>query len=152
MNGVLIAVGGAKGSRACVAACARLFAGRPPVVILLRVMPIGGPVAADALTDDAELAELRAMIEETPQMKALVAQAESSVVPSRAFLQEHGFGEVRTVIRIGRPTDEIIRAATEYEVDVIVIGNTHSSLDKFFLGDVARQVANMAPVPVLLAR
>ena len=56
MNGILVAVGGAKGSRACVAACARLFADRPPAVILLHVMQYGGPAAADGLSSDAELA------------------------------------------------------------------------------------------------
>ena len=83
MNGVLVAVGGAKGSRAC----ARLFADRPPNMIL-----------------------------------------------------------------IGRPAEEIVRAAAEYEVDLIVIGNTRGPIDKLILGDVAHRVASTAPVPVLLAR
>jgi len=58
MKRVLIAVGGAKGSQACVTACAHLFSGRPPpAVILLHVMQYGGPAAADDVTSDAELAE-----------------------------------------------------------------------------------------------
>lgn len=152
MNGVLLAVSGAKGSRACVAACARLFADRPPALILLHVMQYGGPAAADALSSDAELAELRQTIEGTPQMKALKAKAEAALATPRTFLSEHGFGDVRTVIKIGRPAEEIVRAAAEYGVDLIVIGNTRGPLDKLILGDVARQVASTASVPVLLAR
>ena len=67
MKCVLIAVGGAKGSVACVTACVRLFTGRPPpAVILLHVMQYGGPTAADGLAIDAELAELRETIEGSP--------------------------------------------------------------------------------------
>jgi len=153
MNGVLVAVGGAKGSRACVAACARLFADRPPpAVILLHVMQYGGPAAADGLTSDAELAELRATIEGTPQMEALKAKAEATFATPRTFLQEHGFGDVRTAIKIGRPAEEIVRAAAEYGVDLIVIGNTRGPIDKLILGDVAQRVASTTSVPVLLAR
>ncbi len=153
MNGVLVAVDGAKGGRACVAACARLFADRPPpAVILLHVMQVGGPTAADGLTSDAELAELRTTIEGTPQMEALKAKAEATFATPRTFLQEHGFGDVRTAIKFGRPAEEIVRAAAEYGVDLIVIGNTRGPIDKLILGDVAQRVAGTTSVPVLLAR
>ena len=153
MKCVLIAVGGAKGSLACVTACARLFADRPPpAVILLHAMQYGGPTAADGLAIDAELAELRETIEGSPQMEALKAKAEATLATPRTFLEEHGFRDLRTVIKIGRPAEEIVRAATEYAADLIVIGNTRGLIDKLMLGDVAQQVANAATVPVLLAR
>ena len=87
MNCVLVAVDGAKGSRACVAACARLFADRPPpAVILLHVMQYGGPTAVDGLTIDAELAELRETLEGSPQLEALKAKAEATLAtPARFF-------------------------------------------------------------------
>ena len=153
MNCVLVAVDGAKGSRACVAACARLFADRPPpAVILLHVMQYGGPTAVDGLTIDAELAELRETLEGSPQLEALKAKAEATLATPRTFLREHGFGDVRTAIKIGRPAEEILRGAAEYGADLIVIGNTRSLIDKLMLGDVAQQVASAATVPVLLAR
>jgi nucleotide-binding universal stress UspA family protein len=152
MKSVLIAVGGAKGTHACTAACAQLFADRSPAVILLHVMQYGGPSAADGLTSDAELDELRETIEGTPQMKALKAKAEATLATPSKFLKEHGFGDVRTVIKIGRPAEEIVRAATEFGADLIVIGNTRGPIDKLILGDVAHQVASTASVPVLLAR
>jgi nucleotide-binding universal stress UspA family protein len=153
MNCVLVAVDGAKGSRACVAACARLFADRPPpAVILLHVMQYGGPTAVDGLISDAELAELRETLEGSPQLEALKAKAEATLAAPRTLLEGHGFGDLRTVIKIGRPAEEIVRAATEYGADLIVIGNTRGPIDKLMLGDVAQKVASAATVPVLLTR
>lgn len=153
MNRVLIAVGGGKGSLACVTACARLFADRPlPAVILLTVMQYGGPAAADGVTSDAELAELREALEGSPQLEALTAKAEATLATPRTFLEEHGFRDLRTATRIGRPAEEILAAAAEHGADLIIIGNTRSLIDKLMLGNVTQQVANAATVPVLLAR
>lgn len=153
MNCVLVAVDGAKGSRACVAVCARLFADRQPTaVILVHVLQYGGPAAVDGLTSDAELSELRETIEGSPQLEALTAKAEAMIATHRTFLEEHGFRDLRTVIKTGRPADEIIRAAEEYKAELIIIGNTRRLLDKLMLGDVTRQVASAATVPVLLVR
>ncbi len=151
MNRLLVAVDGAKGSRACVEACVRLFAGRPPpTVILLHVLQYGGPTAVDDLSSDAELAELREALEGTPQLEAL--KAEAMLATPRALLQEYGFGDLRTVIKSGHPAEEILNGAVEYGAELIVIGNTRRLIDKLMLGDVAQQVANRAAVPVLLAR
>lgn len=153
MNRILIAVGGPKGSLACVTACARLFADRPPPsVILLSVIQYGGPAAADGVTNDAELAELRETLEGSPEMEARRAKAEAVFDTPRKFLEEHGFHDLRTVTRIGRPAEEILASAEEYGADLIVIGNTRSLLDKLMLGNITQQVAKAATVPVLLAR
>lgn len=153
MKCVLIAVGGAKGSLACVTACARLFADRPPpAVILVHVLQYGGPAATDGLTSDAELSELRETIKGSPQMEALKAKAETALATPRTFLKEHGFGDLRTLIKIGRPAEEIVHAATEYGADLIVMSNTRGLIDKLMLGDVTQKVASTATVPVLLVR
>ena len=153
MKCVLIAVGGAKVGLACATACAQLFADRPPpAVILLQVMQYGGPVAVDGLVSDAELAELHETIDGSPQMEALKAKAEATLAVPRRYLEEHGFSDLRAVIRIGRPADEILAGAAECAAELIVIGNTRSLIDKLMLGDVTRQVANAATVPVLLVR
>jgi nucleotide-binding universal stress UspA family protein len=153
VNNVLVAVDSSKGSRACVAVCARLFADRPPtIVILVHVVQYGGPAAVDGLTSDAELSELRETLEGTPQLEALTAKAEAIIATHRTFLEEHGFRDLRTVIKTGRTADEILRAAAEYRAELIIIGNTRSLINKLMLGDVTKQVASAATVPVLLAR
>ena len=153
MNNVLVAVDSSKGSRACVAVCARLFADRPPTtVILVHVVQYGGPAAADGLASDAELSELRQTLEGSPQLEALTAKAEAMIATHRTFLEEHGLRDLRTVIKTGRPADEILRAAAESKAEIIIIGNTRSLINKLMMGDVTRQVASAATVPVLLAR
>ena len=153
MNRVLVAVDGAKGSRVCIDACVRLFAGRPPpTVILLHVLRYGGPSSVDGLSSDAELAELRQALEGTPQLQALNAKAEATLATQRALFEERGFRDLRTVIKSGRAAEGILNGAVEYTAELIVIGNTRSLIDKLMLGDVAQQVANGAAIPVLLAR
>jgi len=153
MKCVLVAVDGTKGSWACILACERLFSGRePPAVILLHVMQYGGPTAIDGLSSDAELAELREALEGTPQLEELKAKAEASFAAPREFLSQRGFRDVRTVIKSGRPAEEILAGAAECGAELIVIGNTRSLIAKLMLGDVAQQVARGAAIPVLLAR
>lgn len=153
MNRVLVAVDGAKGSRACIEACVRLFAGRaPPTVILLHVLRYGGPSSVDGMSNDAELAELRQALEGSPQLEALEAKAEATLAAPRAAFEERGFRDLLTVIKSGRAAEEILNGAAEYAAELIVIGNTRRLIDKLMLGDVAQQVANGATVPVLLAR
>ncbi len=152
MNCVLVAVDGTKGSWACITACERIFGRSPPAVVLLHVMQYGGPTAVDGLSNDAELAELRQALEGTPQLEALKAKAEAAFAAPREYLAEHGFPDVRTVIKSGRPAQEILNGATEYGAELIVVGNTRSLIAKLMLGDVAQQVARGAAVPVLLAR
>jgi len=153
MNRVLVAVDGAKGSRACLEACVRLFAGRqPPAVILLHVLRYGGPTAIDGMSSDAELAELREALQGSPQMEALKAKAETTLAAQRALFEEHGYRDLRMVIKSGHAAEEILNGAAEFAAELIVVGNTRSLMDKLMLGDVAQQVASGAAVPVLLAR
>lgn len=53
----------------------------------------------------------------------------------------------------GRPLDEILRNASTYEADLIVIrGHGQSYLDQSWLGQVAADVGRFAPCPVLILR
>jgi len=61
--------------------------------------------------------------------------------------------EVETIVVKGVPFNEIINAATEISVDLIVIG-THgrTGLSHVMLGSVAEKVVRKAPCPVLTVR
>jgi len=61
--------------------------------------------------------------------------------------------EVETIVVKGVPFNEIINAAMEINVDLIVIG-THgrTGLSHVMLGSVAEKVVRKAPCPVLTAR
>jgi nucleotide-binding universal stress UspA family protein len=56
-------------------------------------------------------------------------------------------------VRVGRPAEEIVTAATESKSDLIVL-STHglTGLDRYLIGSVADRVARLAPCPVFLMR
>jgi nucleotide-binding universal stress UspA family protein len=61
--------------------------------------------------------------------------------------------ETSAVTVIGRPADEILRAAASFHADLIVMG-THgrSGLEHFFLGSVAEKTIRQARCPILVVR
>lgn len=71
------------------------------------------------------------------------------------FCQEHlkDFGTFETLVVTGVPYEEIIRAATEKESSLIVIG-THgrTGLDHLIFGSTAERVVRSAPCPVMTIR
>ncbi len=57
----------------------------------------------------------------------------------------------RAIVREGNPAKEIIRAAEEEHIDLIIMGKKGlSALEKLFIGSVANQVLRSAQVPLLL--
>jgi len=62
-------------------------------------------------------------------------------------------GEVEQVIRKGEPFSEVIQAAREEEIDLIVMG-THgkTGLSHALMGSTAERVVRLAPCPVLTIR
>jgi len=60
---------------------------------------------------------------------------------------------VDTSVRGGTPADQIIRAATELDADLIVIGGRgKGAVEAIVLGSVAYRVLHHAPCPVLVTR
>ena len=61
--------------------------------------------------------------------------------------------EVDTMVRGGAPADQIVRAADELDVDLIVIGGRgKGAMEAIVLGSVAYRVLHHAPCPVLVTR
>jgi len=57
------------------------------------------------------------------------------------------------VVRTGRPYEEIINAAKEHDINLIIIStHGHSGLKRVFLGSTAERVVRHAPCPVLVVR
>jgi universal stress protein A len=61
--------------------------------------------------------------------------------------------KISTVLRVGNPAQEIVKAATELDVDLILL-STHgrTGLGRAFLGSVAEHVTRYARCPVLTVR
>jgi nucleotide-binding universal stress UspA family protein len=52
-------------------------------------------------------------------------------------------------VRLGRPAEEIVAAATESKCDLIVLSTRgDTGLDRYLIGSVADRVARLAPCPV----
>ena len=56
-------------------------------------------------------------------------------------------------VRIGRPAEEIVAAASEAKSDLIILSTRGlTGLDRYLIGSVAERVARLAPCPVYLMR
>ncbi len=76
--------------------------------------------------------------------RELDATAHRHETPGRTLLRH---------LRRGVPDVEILRAATEVEADLVVVGTTgKTGVDHFLLGSVAERVTRASHVPVLVAR
>ena len=78
--------------------------------------------------------------------------AEETLDARAAALRDTGVTS-RALVRVGVPAEEIVKAAAEEGVDMIVMG-THGrgGLSRFFLGSVADRVIRTARCPVLTVR
>jgi nucleotide-binding universal stress UspA family protein len=62
-------------------------------------------------------------------------------------------GQVETLVRSGEPAEQIVRAAGELQVDLVVIGGRgKGAVQAILLGSVAYRVLHHAPCPVLVTR
>lgn len=150
---ILVPVDDSKGARACVATCARFISDTPfESVILLHVRQLGGTTLLHDRISDAELSTVQEDLQGT-EVEDELEQASKAVLDShKAFLEKNGITRIKTVSRSGHVAETILETAKAEGADLIVIGNTRSTLDKLFMGDVTKEVANNATVPVLLAK
>ena len=83
-------------------------------------------------------------------------QAEDVVYKARLLLQMQGipFACTEGIIRVGVPADEIVRAAKELQVSLIIIGchgySFRHRLRRLILGSISRRVLRLAPCPVMI--
>lgn len=79
----------------------------------------------------------------------LELQSRKALDTKAAMLKER-FPKLSRVMRVGTPWEEIVAAAKETGVDLIVMGtNGRRGLPRAVLGSVAERVVRMATVPVL---
>ncbi|MCX8026463.1 MAG: universal stress protein, partial [Thermodesulfovibrionales bacterium] len=61
--------------------------------------------------------------------------------------------EIKTVIAVGHPADQIIRYASENNFDIIVMGQKgRSRIEKWLMGSVSRRVATYASCTVTIVK
>lgn len=109
-------------------------------LVLLHVVPVDHPVGEFGALDFSTLeAEMRRNAEK--QMTALLQDNLQGQVSAESF------------VRLGRPAYEIVSAAKELEIDLIIM-STHgrTGLKHVFLGSTTESVVRYSPCPMLTVR
>jgi nucleotide-binding universal stress UspA family protein len=139
---ILIAVDGSTGSLAALEALlARRgwFAGTPEIALIHVHLPI--PFGAAA-----------AWVGKETVAAYYAEESTAACAPALARLARDGI--VPTIFkRVGDPAGEIVKQASEWGADLIVMGtHGHGEVATLLLGSVAQKALVLAPVPVLLLR
>ncbi|MEK6671899.1 MAG: universal stress protein [Nitrospirota bacterium] len=153
MKKILIAVEDSKGSMATVDTFSKLFAqARPDEVVLLYVEKIEGRSLMDEMLGEAEMSTLKEQLKGTEYQEHLDMKAKTILNFYRKELEGNGVKNIKTIVKEGHPADEIIGAAREENVEMIIIGSRGRRLHTLLMGSVSREVSNRADIPVLIAR
>ncbi len=152
MEKVLIAVDDTKGSNN-VLGVFNNFVRPPKEVLLLHVQRLEGRSLMIDMLSDHELAELEEAMEGTDHKERLDEHAEKVLDFYRKEFEGAGLLSVRTIIRAGIPSDEILKVAEEESVDLIVVGgNGKQGINRIITGCVSKHVERNATVPVIIEK
>ncbi len=152
MNKVLIAVDDTEGSKSVLSVFRNMV--RPPEsVVLVHVERLEGRSLMIDMLGDAELSTLRESLEGTEHKEALDRKAEKILNYYKKEMESVGLFSVKTIVRDGIPSEEIIRVAEEEGVDLIITGcNGKTGIHRLVTGCVSKDVEKNAKVPVLVAK
>lgn len=86
-------------------------------------------------------------------VKGLLDEEGKKALKSIKDAAKKDYISVKTVIREGNPSTEIISAVEEFKADLIVMGTAgRTGLDKFFLGSVSDKVLRTSKTPILIIK
>jgi len=152
MKKVLIAVDETEGSKAVLSVFQNMV--RPPEsVVLVHVQHLEGKSMMVDMLGENELDTLREAMEGTEYKEALDRKSEKILNFYRKELENGGLVSVKTVVRAGITSEEILKIAQEEGVDLIVTGyNGKSFMQRMVTGSISKDIEKNAPVPVLVAK
>ena len=145
---VLLAVDGSRYSEAAIGLARALRMGKKADVTTLIVIPehvfLGGHTLDDLLGRSGVRKVQMKKAEEEKASKLLAKLSKPFAAPG---------AKVRTMIRRGRPADEIIKTCRAIPADLVVVGSKGTGDNpEFLLGSVAHKVIKYAPCSVLVAK
>jgi nucleotide-binding universal stress UspA family protein len=152
MKKVLIAVDETEGSKAVLSVFRNMV--RPPEsVVLVHVQQLEGKSMMIDMLGDAERSTLRESLKGTEYKDALDRKSEKILNFYRKELDNGGLVNVKTVVRDGVPSEEIMKVSQEEGADLIITGyNGKTLMQRLISGSVSKDVEKNAPVPVLVAK
>jgi nucleotide-binding universal stress UspA family protein len=152
MKKVLVAVDSQEGS-AEVLSLFRDLVASPESVILLHVEQLEGNSLMTGMLGDAEMSTLKESLKDTEHKEALDSKAEKVLTYYKKELENAGLTGVRTLVREGHPSEEILKVAGEEGADLIVVGcSGKSRFRRYLTGCASREVEKNAKVPVLITK
>jgi nucleotide-binding universal stress UspA family protein len=159
MKKILLAVDETKGSLAVIELLNNLLGqctgnnGEPDDIILLYVEKLEGKsLMGEVLLSDSETETLKESLQGTEYQKQLDKKAGQVLDYFKDLLEKYGFSGVSPLVRQGHPAEEILKAAQENGVGMIIIGSRGKRLHNLWMGSISREVANNSQTSVLIAR
>jgi nucleotide-binding universal stress UspA family protein len=95
---------------------------------------------------------LKEQLQGTAYQDALDKKARAILDHYKRELTRKGVTGIKTVVKQGHPSDEVLATAKEEGAEMIIVGSRGKRLHTFMMGSVSREIANQAEVPVLIAR
>ena len=152
MKKILIAVDGVKDSKEILSLFQNLM-WAPENIILLHVEQLEGNAMMTAMLGDAEMSTLKESLKGTEYKEKLDQNADSILNYYKRELENSGVKNIRTVIREGHHSDEILKAAEEENVDLIILNcSGKTRLQRLVTGCASREVEKNAKMPVLITK
>jgi nucleotide-binding universal stress UspA family protein len=152
MKKVLIAVDSPRPSKGLMPLFSDLVS-LPESVVLLHVEQLEGNSIMTAMLSDSEISTLKESLEGTEHKALLDAKAEKILAHYKKELEKGGLVNIKTVVKEGHPSEEILKVAEEENVDLIVVGcSGKSRLQRLVTGCASKEVEKNAKVPVLITK
>jgi len=121
--------------------------------VLVHVQQLEGKSMMIDMLGEAELNTLRESLKGTDHQETLDRKSEKILNFYRKELENGGLVSVKTVVRAGITSEEILKIAQEEGVDLIVTGyNGKSFMQRMVTGSISKDIEKNAPVPVLVAK
>lgn len=152
MKKILIAVDGKRNTRQILLLLKELF-WTPENIILLHVEQLQGNAMMTAMLGVAEMSTLKDSLRGTEHKEKLDLRAEKILGYYKEELQNCGLKNISTIIKEGHPSEEILKAADEENVDLIVMNcSGKTRLQRLATGCSSKEVERSAKVPVLITK
>ncbi len=153
MKKILIAVDDSKGAIRAADTLIEMFSTTQPVVTLIYVQKVlGQSLVGEGMVMGPEMDTLREALQGTEYKEALDVRADKIMAHYKKKLEEAGITDIKCIVKVGHPAEEILSTAKETEAELIVIGSRGKRIHDFLLGSVSREVANGSSIPVLLSK
>ena len=127
---------------------------RPPEeVILVHVQRLLGRSMMGDMLGEAEMSTLREAVKDTEFQEELDRKAEKVLSYYTRQLENHGLFRIKTVIRAGNVTEEILKVAEEEKADLMILGcNNKMGFDRLISGCVTKDVERKTNIPLMVAK